>query len=93
VESTRFYGTEKEGEIKTGDRVDINFQIIGIRLEITNEAFEIVDVRGFKELGRTGYYLAQYKPRILDADDEFLLEFSEARGRLSMATNGLVSYN
>ena len=27
-----------------------------------NEAFEIVDIRGFKKLGRTGYYLAQYGP-------------------------------
>ena len=34
-----------------------------------NEAFEIVDIRGFKKLGRTGYYLVQYKLRILDADD------------------------
>ena len=44
-------------------------------------AFEIVDIRGFKKLGRTGNYLVQYKPRILDADDEFLFEFSEVRGR------------
>ena len=28
-----------------------------------------------------GYYLEQYKPRILDADDEFPLEFTEVRGR------------
>ena len=52
-----------------------------------NEAFEIVDIRGFKKLGRTGYYLVQYKPRIIDADDEF------PKGeRETMATNGLVSY-
>jgi len=25
-----------------------------------NEAFEIVDIRGFEELGNTGYYLVQY---------------------------------
>ena len=46
-----------------------------------NEAFQIVDIRGFKKLGRTGYYLVQYKPRILDANDEFPLEFTEVRGR------------
>ena len=46
-----------------------------------NEAFEIVDIRGFKKLVRTGYYLVQYKPRILNADDEFPLEFPEVRGR------------
>ena len=46
-----------------------------------NEAFEIVDIRGFKKLGNTGYYLVQYKPRILDADDEFPSEFPEARGK------------
>jgi len=46
-----------------------------------NEAFEIVDIRGFKKLVRTGSYLVQYKPRILDADDEFPLEFPEVRGR------------
>jgi len=56
-----------------------------------NEAFQIVDIRGFEKLGRTGYYLVQYKSRILDADDEFPLEFSEVRGR-PWATNGLVSY-
>jgi hypothetical protein len=44
-----------------------------------NVAFEIVDIRGFKKLGRTGYYLVQYKPRILDADDEFGLELPEVR--------------
>ena len=38
-------------------------------------AFEIVDIRGFKKLGRTGNYLVQYKPRILNADDEFPLDF------------------
>ena len=54
-----------------------------IRLKIgdMNEAFEIVDIRGFKKLGNTGYYLVQYKPKILDADDEFPLEFPEVRGR------------
>ena len=46
-----------------------------------NEAFKIIDIRGFRKLGRTGYYLVQYKPRILDADDEFPLEFPEVRGR------------
>ena len=46
-----------------------------------NEAFEIVDIRGFKKLGRTGYYLVQYKPRVLDADGEFPLEFPEMRER------------
>ena len=46
----------------------------------TNEAFEIDDIRGFKELGRTGYYLVQYEPRILDAYDKFPLDFPEVRG-------------
>ena len=46
-----------------------------------NEAFEIVGIRGFKKLGRTSYYLVQYRPRILDADDEFPLEFPEVSGR------------
>ena len=46
-----------------------------------NEAFEIVDIRGFKKLGRTGYYPVQYKPRVLDADSEFPLEFPSVRGR------------
>ena len=56
-----------------------------------NEAFEIVDIRGFKKLGRTGYYLVQYKPRILDADDEFPLEFLEVRGRPWPLTEWLVT--
>ena len=46
-----------------------------------NEAFEIVGIGGFKKLGRTGYYRVQYKPRILDADDEFPFEFPEVGGR------------
>ena len=57
-----------------------------------NEAFQIVDIRGFKNLRKTSYYLVQYKPRILDADDEFPFKFTEVRGRDTMATNGLVSY-
>jgi len=56
-----------------------------------NEAFEIVDIRGIKKLGRTGNYLVQYKPRILDADDEFPLEFPEVRGRLWPLTDWLVT--
>jgi len=56
-----------------------------------NEAFEIVDIRGFKDLGRTGYYLVQYKPRILDADDEFPLGFLEVRGRSWPLTDCLVT--
>ena len=56
-----------------------------------NGAFEIVCIRGFKELGRTGYYLVQYKPRILDADEEFPLKFPKVRGRPWLVT--LVSYN
>jgi hypothetical protein len=42
-------------------------------------------------LGRAGYYLVQYKPRILDADDEFLLEFPEVRGRPWPLTDCLVT--
>ena len=57
----------------------------------TNEAFEIVDIRGFKKLGNTGYYLVQYKPRILDADDEFPLEFPELRRRPWPLTDCLVT--
>ena len=56
-----------------------------------NKAFEIVDIRGFKKLGRTGYYLVQYKPKILDADDEFPLEFPEVRGRPWPLTDWLVT--
>ena len=42
-------------------------------------------------MGRAGYYLVQYKPRILDADDEFLLEFPEVRGRPWPLTDWLVT--
>ena len=51
-------------------------------IEDMNEAFEIVDIRGFKKLGRTGYYLVQYKPRIL---------FPEVRGRPWQLTDWLVT--
>ena len=41
-----------------------------------------MDTRGFKILSDTGYYLVQYKPRKLDADDDdFFLEFLEVKGR------------
>ena len=46
-----------------------------------NKVFEIADIKEFKKLGRTGYYLVQYKPRVLDADSEFPLEFPAVRGR------------
>ena len=36
-----------------------------------NEAFKSVGIKGIKKLGCTGYYLVEYKPKILDADDEF----------------------
>ena len=52
-----------------------------------NEAFEVVDIKGFKKSGNTGYYLVQYKPRILDADEEFPLEFPEMRGRPWLLTD------
>ena len=42
-------------------------------------------------MGRTGNYLVQYKPRMLDADDEFPLEFPEVRGRLWPLTDWLVA--
>ena len=80
MESSRCHGIEKEGERKTGERVDANIEYWD-PIRNRNEAFEIVDIRGFKKLGRTGYYLVQYKPRILDADDEFPLEFPEMKGR------------
>ena len=38
-----------------------------------------------------GYYLVQYKPRILDADYEFPLEFPEMRGRPWPLTDWLVT--
>ena len=50
-----------------------------------------MDIRRFKKLGRTGYYLVQYKPRILDADDEFPLEFPEVSGRPWPLTDLLVT--
>ena len=46
-----------------------------------NEAFEIVDIRGFQKLSNTMLFFVKYKPRILDSDDEFPLEFVEVRGR------------
>ena len=48
-------------------------------------------IRGFKKLGIMGYYLAQYKPRILDADVEFSLEFPEVRGKPWPLTGWLVT--
>ena len=42
-------------------------------------------------MGRTGYYLVQYKPRVLDADGEFPLEFPEVRGRPWPLTDWLVT--
>jgi len=42
-------------------------------------------------LGRTGYYLVQYKPRILDVDDEFPSEFPEVRGKPWQLTDWLVT--
>ena len=56
-----------------------------------NEAFEIGDIRGHKELGRTGCYLVQCKPRILDSDDDFPLEFPKVRGRPWLLTDWLVT--
>ena len=50
-----------------------------------------MDIRGFKKLGRTGNYLVQYKPRMLDADDEFPLEFPEVRGKPWPLTDWLVT--
>ena len=74
MENSTCRGIENESGRKTGERVDFNFNYWD-PIRDMNEAFEIVDIRGFKELGRTGYYIVQYKPRILDADDEFPLEF------------------
>ena len=56
-----------------------------------NEEFQIVDIRGYKKLGRTGFYLVQYKPRVLDANGEFPLEFPEERGRPWPLTDWLVT--
>ena len=50
-----------------------------------------MDIRGYKKLGRTSYYLEQNKPRVLDADDEFPLEFPEVRGRPWPLTDWLVT--
>ena len=53
------------GERKTGGRVDASFQCWDLIRDM-NEAFEIVDIRGLKELGNSSYYLVQYEPKILD---------------------------
>ena len=55
-----------------------NYRVI-FNLKVT---FEIVDISGFEKLGRTGYYLVQYRPRMLDADDEFPLNFQRLEAGL-----------
>ena len=42
-------------------------------------------------MGRSGYYLVQNKPRILDSDDDFPLEFPEVRGKPWPLTGWLVT--
>jgi len=56
-----------------------------------NEAFEIDDIRGFKKLSNTMLFFVKYKPRILDADDGFPLEFLKVRGRPWPLTDWLVT--
>jgi len=50
-----------------------------------------VNISGFKKSVRTGYYLVQYKPRILDAVDKFPFEFVEVRERPWPVTDLLVT--
>ena len=90
MESSRCHGDENEGErrrVKEWMPTSNYWDPIKDR----NEAFEIVDIRGFKKLGRAGYYLVQYKPRILDAADEFPFEFIEMSGRPWPLTEWLVT--
>ena len=90
MESSRCHAIDNEGKRKTGEEWMSTSNYWNPIRDI-NEAFQIVDIRGFKNLRRTSYYLVQYKPRILDADDEFPLEFTEVRGRSWPLTDWLVT--
>ena len=45
-----------------------------------NETFIIEDIREFKKVGRRQMFLVVYKPRVLEADEEYPMEMPEVRG-------------
>ena len=53
--------------------------------------FRLWILEDLRNRAERGYYLVQYKPRILYADDEFPLEFPEVRGRSWPLTDWLAT--